>query len=131
MSDDDDDRQAAEAALAAGDFDGAYQRLRAHVWYPTAPPLEAARLAELLELLGRAFAGLGHGELAAAAARAAADVADPDALYGLGYELLEVGLPELAATVLGRCLEIFEDFCIVTQSVRAGLDVQVEVVPQA
>jgi len=32
---------------------------------------------------------------------------------------------------LGRCLEIFEDFCIVTQSVRAGLDVQVEVVPQA
>ena len=32
---------------------------------------------------------------------------------------------------LGRCLEIFEDFCIVTQSVREGLDVQVEVAPQA
>ena len=31
---------------------------------------------------------------------------------------------------LGRCLEIFEEFCIVTQSVRAGLDVQVEVTPQ-
>ena len=32
---------------------------------------------------------------------------------------------------LGRCLELFEDFCVVTQSVRAGLDVQVEVAPQA
>jgi hypothetical protein len=28
-----------------------------------------------------------------------------------------------------RCLELFEDFCIVTQSVRSGLDVSVEVQP--
>ena len=26
-----------------------------------------------------------------------------------------------------RCLEVFEDFCIVTQSVRDGLEVEVEV----
>jgi len=32
---------------------------------------------------------------------------------------------------LERCLEIFEDFCIVTQSVRDGLDVRVEVAPRA
>ena len=31
---------------------------------------------------------------------------------------------------IGRCLELFEDFCIVTQSVRQGLKVDVEVVPQ-
>lgn len=31
---------------------------------------------------------------------------------------------------IGRCLEIFEDFCIVTQSVRQGLKVDVEVEPQ-
>jgi organic hydroperoxide reductase OsmC/OhrA len=31
---------------------------------------------------------------------------------------------------LARCVEVFEDFCIVTQSVRGGLDVQVEVAPQ-
>ena len=31
---------------------------------------------------------------------------------------------------IGRCLELFEDFCIVTQSVREGLKVDVEVVPQ-
>jgi organic hydroperoxide reductase OsmC/OhrA len=28
---------------------------------------------------------------------------------------------------LDRCLELFEDFCIVTQSVRRGIDVQVAV----
>lgn len=39
---------------------------------------------------------------------------------------LDVG-PE-APDRLGRCLELFEDYCLVTQSVRAGLDVGVSVV---
>ncbi|HEU4973635.1 MAG TPA: OsmC family protein [Baekduia sp.] len=30
-----------------------------------------------------------------------------------------------------RCLELFEDFCVVTQSVRAGIDVAVTVEPRA
>ncbi|MGE5291766.1 MAG: OsmC family protein [Micromonosporaceae bacterium] len=30
---------------------------------------------------------------------------------------------------IGRCLELFEDYCVVTQSVRAGLPVSVEVAP--
>ena len=30
---------------------------------------------------------------------------------------------------IGRCLELFEDYCVVTQSVRSGLDVSVEVEP--
>lgn len=32
---------------------------------------------------------------------------------------------------LQRCLDIFEDFCVVTASVRSGLDVSVEVVAPA
>lgn len=28
-----------------------------------------------------------------------------------------------------RCLELFEDYCVVTQSVRGGIDVAVEVLP--
>jgi organic hydroperoxide reductase OsmC/OhrA len=30
-----------------------------------------------------------------------------------------------------RCLEIFEDFCVVTESVRAGIQVDVAVAPTA
>jgi uncharacterized OsmC-like protein len=30
---------------------------------------------------------------------------------------------------LQRCLDMFEDFCVVTQSVRQGIDVSVEVLP--
>lgn len=30
---------------------------------------------------------------------------------------------------MARCLELFEDFCVVTQSVRSGLDVSVDVEP--
>lgn len=39
--------------------------------------------------------------------------------------VLETGTPAHIA----RCLELFEDFCIVTQSVRDGIDVRVEVAP--
>jgi uncharacterized OsmC-like protein len=34
----------------------------------------------------------------------------------------------LGAAAVQECLPLFEDFCTVTQSVRAGLDVEVEVV---
>jgi organic hydroperoxide reductase OsmC/OhrA len=42
--------------------------------------------------------------------------------------------PEVAAADLGRidrCLALFEDYCVVTQSVRDGLEVAVEVQPAA
>lgn len=42
--------------------------------------------------------------------------------------------PELAAgdsDRMGRCLELFEDYCIVTESVRHGIAVAVEVQPVA
>jgi hypothetical protein len=32
---------------------------------------------------------------------------------------------------VGRCLELFEDFCVVTGSVRKGLDIAVQVRPVA
>jgi uncharacterized OsmC-like protein len=32
---------------------------------------------------------------------------------------------------IGRCTEVFEDYCIVTESVRRGIDVAVEVQPTA
>lgn len=42
---------------------------------------------------------------------------------------LEPELPDDAHGRLARCLELFEDFCLVTQSVRTGVDIEVEVVP--
>ncbi|HEY8370365.1 MAG TPA: OsmC family protein [Thermodesulfobacteriota bacterium] len=40
-------------------------------------------------------------------------------------------VPAEARDRMARCLEIFESFCIVTESVRKGIDVTVEVEPVA
>jgi organic hydroperoxide reductase OsmC/OhrA len=42
---------------------------------------------------------------------------------------LEPRFASAAHERVGRCLELFEDFCIVTQSVRQGIDVAVQVAP--
>lgn len=42
---------------------------------------------------------------------------------------LEPELETEGAEKLSRCLELFEDFCLVTQSVRTGIEVEVEVAP--
>jgi organic hydroperoxide reductase OsmC/OhrA len=44
---------------------------------------------------------------------------------------LEPALDEADLPRIARCTEIFEDFCIVTESVRAGIDVLVELNPVA
>ena len=43
--------------------------------------------------------------------------------------LLEPTVDGVPQARLDRCLELFEDFCVVTQSVREGFDVSVEVNP--
>jgi len=44
---------------------------------------------------------------------------------------LEPTLEEEMLERIGRCLEVFEDFCIVGQSVREGIDLAVEVTPRS
>jgi uncharacterized OsmC-like protein len=44
---------------------------------------------------------------------------------------LEPALDEADLPRISRCAEIFEDFCIVTESVRDGIDVLVELAPIA
>lgn len=44
---------------------------------------------------------------------------------------LEPVIPVEQHEKVTRCVEIFEDFCVVTASVRPAIDVTVEVVPQA
>jgi organic hydroperoxide reductase OsmC/OhrA len=43
---------------------------------------------------------------------------------------LEPTLEPEARERIGRCLQVFEDFCIIGQSVRQGIDVAVEVAPR-
>ena len=43
---------------------------------------------------------------------------------------VEIDEAEEARNRIEKCLEIFEDFCIVTQSVRHGINVQVDVLDQ-
>jgi organic hydroperoxide reductase OsmC/OhrA len=40
---------------------------------------------------------------------------------------IQVDIPEEGRKGMGRCLDLFEDFCIVTASVRDGIDVEVVV----
>ena len=47
----------------------------------------------------------------------------------IDVRLLPTVLPEVAAH-MDRCLEVFESYCLVTESVRAGVAVNVEVAPQ-
>ncbi|HEY0305019.1 MAG TPA: OsmC family protein [Longimicrobiales bacterium] len=44
---------------------------------------------------------------------------------------IEPTLDDADLARIGRCTEIFEDFCIVTESVRNGIDVIVELAPVA
>lgn len=43
---------------------------------------------------------------------------------------IELDQAENATNRINKCLELFEDFCVVTQSVRDGINVQVEVFDQ-
>jgi uncharacterized OsmC-like protein len=43
---------------------------------------------------------------------------------------VEIDQAEEATNRINKCLELFEDFCVVTQSVRNGIEVEVEVIDQ-
>lgn len=43
---------------------------------------------------------------------------------------IEPGIAGEDTDRIGRCVGLFEDFCIVTESVRSGIDVLVEVAPK-
>lgn len=99
-------RDAALGRLADGDADGAFHEFRWSLWYRSGEHIEPERLAEALGVLARIVVAMGHRELAELCARVSTDVQDPDALYELGYQLIEIGLPAIAVTVLRRCLDV-------------------------
>ena len=47
--------------------------------------------------------------------------------FGSCHVTITLGFDPEGRDRLGRCLDLFEEYCIVTQSVRGGIDVSVEV----
>lgn len=93
--------QEAQHLLMEGEAREAFRTFRLVLRYPGMVSDEA-ELVEALELfagIAREMGGDALAEVARAAAEAPDDVGE---LYRLGYELIEYGLPGLAATVLAR-----------------------------
>lgn len=109
------------------------------------PPLGAGRGPNAARLLGAAVGNCLAASLLLCLRKARIDVRDLRATVEgtlvrnrsgrLRIGEIKVRLePSLGADPggrIGRCLELFEDFCIVTESVRQGIDVRVEVEPVA
>lgn len=90
----------------ADEVPSAIAEVRAALEWPRGKELARQDLPPWLARLGAIAAQRGAGALAELAAEAVADPDSPDRLYRLGYELIDVGLPEIAASVLWHCLAL-------------------------
>ncbi|MHB2019041.1 MAG: hypothetical protein ACYCW6_19000 [Candidatus Xenobia bacterium] len=98
-------RHEALEALAAGDPQTAFLSFRSVLEYPG--KMESRdRWADALGVFARIGEAIAGAEFASKIEAAAADPDDVDALYELGYELVEQALPSVAATVLARAHEL-------------------------
>lgn len=100
MADDfDAARKEAEGFLGQGDAGGAFRRFR---WWVEYPQLTTERWQPGLELFARVTEELIGAPLAERVRAAAVKPGDVAALYQLGYDLIEAGVPGIAASVLAR-----------------------------
>ena len=109
------------ALVAAGDDAAAFARLvRAFGW-----PHKVAELAPWVRMLQTLAERRGAAPLAALAANVVRDPDSPDQLYDLGYALIDAGAPNLAASVLWRCLQLVGDseevVCELVSALETGL----------
>jgi uncharacterized OsmC-like protein len=108
------------------------------------PPLGEGSGPNAARLLGAAIGNCLAASLLFCLKRARVEVADLEAsvkgtmarnekgrlrIRDVAVELRPGGIAEEDLPRLRRCMEVYEDFCIVTQSVRDGLDVRVSVEP--
>jgi hypothetical protein len=98
----------ASLALAHGEPHEAFQRFRQILEYPGNPSL-SQYWQEALELFAQIAKAIAGGELAYLVRKVAYYPNDINALYDLGYELMEYSLPAIAATFLARAHEIAPD----------------------
>ncbi len=100
---------AIEALIAAGDDGAAFVRLRDGLGWPAGKAIGDAALPRWLAAVAELAHRRGAGALAQLAADVVRDPDSPDRLYDLGYALIDAGAPDLAASVLWRCLALVGD----------------------
>ena len=98
--------EAIKQLIASGEVLPAFARLRLILEWPGGKRLARADLPRWLAMFAELLASRGATEIVAAAMAAVRDPDSPDRLYQLGYELIDIGLPEIAATILWHCLAL-------------------------
>jgi hypothetical protein len=83
--------------------------LRARLAWPRGRDVLAVELVRGFAAIAELAERSGDDELARLAAGARDDPDSPDRLYDLGYALIDEGAPEIAASVLWRCLSLVGD----------------------
>lgn len=96
-------RRDAREALDAGKAQDAFRLLRTLIGFPGPA---AAHFVEEFALFARITEALGAPELAARIDGVVARPEDGEALHELGYDLIEAGIPQVAATALARANEL-------------------------
>ncbi len=92
-----------------GDEAAAYAALRTELEWPRGKDLSRADLVLGIARLGELADRRGAEPLAELAAAVVAEPEKPEALFDLGYALIDAGAPAIAATLLWRCLAIVGD----------------------
>lgn len=100
----DDELAAIAQLISQGEDQAAFTRLRTSFGWPAGKAIGAAELPRWLALLADLAARRGADPLAEITADVVRDPDNPDQLFDLGYALIDAGAPNVAATVLWRCL---------------------------
>jgi hypothetical protein len=97
-------RDEALRALEAGDAQKAFAAFRWAFEYPGQLGEDRARIREAVEIFARIASGVGATRTGEAATRLAANADDVQALYDVGFSLIDENLDGIAATFLARAL---------------------------
>jgi len=90
--------------IEVGDDHAAFGKLRARLGWPGGKTVITHELPRWLGLVAELAGRRGAGQVKDLAIAAVNDPDSPDQLYDLGYALIDAGAPDIAASILWRCL---------------------------
>jgi hypothetical protein len=93
-----------DGLIEANDDHKAFGKLRARLGWPAGKTVMTRDLPRWLGLVAELAGRRGAEQVRELALTAVSDPDSPDQLYDLGYALIDAGAPEIAASILWRCL---------------------------